>query len=88
MQILKLLIINKTNWVFEVGRSVICILSFIFLPYVYLFFFSFFLNFSSNLPKKMFEINNVYDKKKNKKKKKLPAYICALNWLIGSQNDN
>ena len=45
-------------------------------------FFFFFLNFSSNLPKKLFEINNVYDKKK------LPAYICALNWLIGSQNDN
>ena len=22
------------------------------------------------------------------KKKKLPAYIRALNWLIGSQNDN
>ena len=47
------------------------------------FFFFFFLNFSSNLPKKLFEINNVYDKEK-----KLPAYICALNWLIGSQNDN
>ena len=86
MQLLKLLIINKSNWAFEVGRSVISILSFIFFPYVYLlfFFFSFFyLNFSSNLPKKLFEINNVYDKKK-----KLPAYICALNWLIGSQNDN
>ena len=51
------------------------------------FFFFFFFNFSSNLPKKLFEINNVYDKEK-KKKKKLPAYICALNWLIGSQNDN
>ena len=25
---------------------------------------------------------------KKKKNKKLPAYICALNWLIGSQNDN
>ena len=85
MQLLKLLIINKTNWAFEVGRSVICILSFIFLPYVYLFIFLFFffLNFSSNLPKKLFEINNVYDKEK-----KLPAYICALNWLIGSPNDN
>ena len=54
-----------------------------------MFIFFFFLNFSSNLPKKLFEINNVYDKeKKKKKKKKLPAYICALNWLIGSQNDN
>ena len=86
MQLLKLLIINKSKWAFEVGRSVICILSFIFLPYVYLFFFFFsffYLNFSSNLPKKLFEINNVYDKEKN-----LPAYICALNWLIGSQNDN
>ena len=63
MQLLKLLIINKTNWAFEVGRLVICILSFIFLPYVYLFFFFFFyLNFSSNLPKKLFEINSVYDK--------------------------
>ena len=47
-------------------------------------FFFFFLNFSSNLPKILFEINNVYDKEK----KQLPAYICALNWLIGSQNDN
>ena len=31
-------------------------------------FFFFFLNFSSNLPKKLFEINNVYDKEKKKKK--------------------
>ena len=52
--------------------------------FIFFFFFFFFFNFSSNLPKKLFEINNVYDKEK----KKLPAYICALNWLIGSQNDN
>ena len=85
MQLLKLLIINKTNWAFEVGRSVICILSFIFLPYVYLFFFFFFffLNFSSNLPKDLFEINNAYDKEK-----KNYQHTSALNWLIGSQNDN
>ena len=44
-KLLKLLIINKTNWAFELGRSVICILSFIFLPYVYLFFFFFFFFF-------------------------------------------
>ena len=50
-----------------------------------MFIFFIFLNFSSNLPKKLFEINNVYDKEK---KTKLPAYICALNWLIGSQNNN
>ena len=50
---------------------------------MFIFFFFFFLNFFSNLPKKLFEINNVNDKEK-----KLPAYICALNWLIGSQNDN
>ena len=79
MQLLKLLIINKTNWAFEVSYHM-----FIFFFFL---FFSFFLNFSSNLPKKLFEINNVYVKEK-KKKKKLPAYICALNWLIGSQNDN
>ena len=72
MQLLKLLIINKTNWTFEVGRLVICILSFIFLPYVYLFFFFFFFFFFFKLffqlPKKLFEINNVYDKEKKKKK--------------------
>ena len=65
MQLLKLLIINKINWAFQVGRSIICILSFIFLPYVYLFSSFFYLNFSSNLPKKFFEINSVYDKEKN-----------------------
>ena len=31
-----------------------------------MFIFFFFLNFSSNLPKKLFEINNVYDKEKKK----------------------
>ena len=86
MQLLKLLIINKTNWAFEVGdRSFAFYLLFSYHMFIF-FFYLFFLNFSSNLPKKLFEINNVYDKEK--KTKKLPAYICALNWLIGGQYDN